>query len=407
MGRRKVQSETKEEKKPKDEEEIEWSDNGDESETDNDEVHPDDVTDSVLTLKAIHESVTALHSKFDALRTSQGKCVDDIQVNYNSIETMKVDNKKLRDENFSLKGELSLMKAAIMRQSREIDLLKQEALSQKAKSMSVNAIIHKIPEEKGEDCRKKVVDILKKLEYTQPCEIENAHRLGPYIAKSEFPRPVIIRLAKRSQVESLLKFGSKAENFKVTPQFPTEMREKRKQLREIAEGARKRDRQVTTKIVGDSLYVNGEKHRICFQTPKAEDLLRMTAEEKKDIFPVNYVRATETEAGSTFTVRAARAESVEKCRQLYQALMLDPVNFGANHNTAAYRLYSPKGAKTSDGYADDGEYGMGRVVRNYLQELNASNLCVFVTRHYGGVHIGPKRFTIVKALVKQVVGQLS
>ncbi len=47
------------------------------------------------------------------------------------------------------------MKAAIMRQSRDIDLLKQEALNQKARSMSVNAIVHKIPEEKGEDCMKR------------------------------------------------------------------------------------------------------------------------------------------------------------------------------------------------------------------------------------------------------------
>ncbi len=122
------------------------SDNGAESETENDEVHPDDVTDSVLTLKAIQESVPALHSKCDALGTSQDRCVDDIQVNYNSINTMKVDNEKRRDENPSLKGELSLMKAAIRRQSRDIDLLKQEALNQNARSMSVNAIIHNIPE---------------------------------------------------------------------------------------------------------------------------------------------------------------------------------------------------------------------------------------------------------------------
>ncbi len=67
--------------------------------------------------------------------------------------------------------------------------------------------------------------------------------------------------------------------------------------------------------------------------------------EKRNLFSVNYVRATETEAGSTFTVRAAHAESFEKCRQLYQALMLDPGNFGANHNTATYRLYSSESTK--------------------------------------------------------------
>ncbi len=106
----------------------------------------------------------ALHTKFDALGTSQERCVDDIQMNYNSIETLKVDNQKLRDENTSLTGELFLMKAAIPGQSCDINLLKQEALNQKNRSMRVKSIIHKIPEEKGEDYIKKVVDILKKFE---------------------------------------------------------------------------------------------------------------------------------------------------------------------------------------------------------------------------------------------------
>ncbi len=51
VGRGKVQSKTEEEKKAKEEAEIEGSDNGAESETDNDEVHPGDVTGSVLTLR--------------------------------------------------------------------------------------------------------------------------------------------------------------------------------------------------------------------------------------------------------------------------------------------------------------------------------------------------------------------
>ena len=155
--------------------------------------------------------------------------------------------------------------------------------------------------------------------------------------------------------------------------------------------------------MGDSLYINGEKQKDVIQTPTASDLLNLKASERKEIVQVTFSQASASEGGSQFTVRAARAESIQKCRQLYQAIMLDPANMCANHNSAIYRLYTPEGAKTTDGYVDDGEFGMGRVIRNYLQELDAKNMCVFITQHYGGHNTGPKGFSIVKDLVKQVV----
>ena len=130
----------------------------------------------------------------------------------------------------------------------------------------------------------------------------------------------------------------------------------------------------------------------------------MTAQERAGAaHNVGFTQATATEGGSRFTVRGAKVDTIEDCRKLYRHLMLDPTNMAANHNTAVYRLYSPIGARTSDGYNDDGEFGMGRTVRDYLQQLDARNVIIFVTRIYGGVHIGPKRFTIVKDLVKQVI----
>ncbi len=50
-----------------------------------------------------------------------------------------------------------------------------------------------------------------------------------------------------------------------------------------------------------------------------------------------------------------------------------------------------QGATTTEGYSDDGEFGTGRVVKNdYMNFDSKMCVCVFVTRHYGGEHIGPK-----------------
>ena len=56
-------------------------------------------------------------------------------------------------------------------------------------------------------------------------------------------------------------------------------------------------------------------------------------------------------------------------------------------------------SKTEDGYNDDGDFGLGRVIRNTLQECQPQNVAVFVTRFYGGTHLGSQRFPAVKDLV--------
>ncbi len=78
----------------------------------------------------------------------------------------------------------------------------------------------------------------------------------------------------------------------------------------------------------------------------------------------------------------------------------------ATHNSAAFRLYQADGARTSSRFVDDGEQSMGRVMRNKLQESGAQKVSVFVTRNNGGKHTGPKRFSVVKDLIKQVVEKL-
>ncbi len=96
--------------------------------------------------------------------------------------------------------------------------------------------------------------------YKESYSVECIHRLGSFHKNASRPRPIIARLHSYIQTESILNFArAKRGDIKITPQFPAELRSRRRELNDIAEDTWKKDRNVKTKIAGDTLYVNGER----------------------------------------------------------------------------------------------------------------------------------------------------
>ncbi len=158
---------------------------------------------------------------------------------------------------------------------------------------------------------------------------------------------------------------------KITPQYPAEIREKRKELGEIANNIKTKDKNVKTKIVGTSLYVNGDLYREKLPCPTPKELLYINDSERATALETKFVEVTKMVDGCTFVARAAEAYRLSDVRELYRALMLNPQNMSATHNVAAYRLYNPQGAKTEEGHNDDGDYGIGKTVKDALGRKNA------------------------------------
>ncbi|XP_018329792.1 protein IMPACT-like [Agrilus planipennis] len=75
----------------------------------------------------------------------------------------------------------------------------------------------------------------------------------------------------------------------------------------------------------------------------------------------------------------------------------------ATHNISAYRV------KRDDiwyqDYDDDGETHAGQRLLHLLQIVDVTNVVVVVTRWYGGVHLGPKRFQHINNAARQVLQQ--
>jgi hypothetical protein len=58
-------------------------------------------------------------------------------------------------------------------------------------------------------------------------------------------------------------------------------------------------------------------------------------------------------------------------------------------------------------YFDDGDFGLGRFIFDILYEVKAAGVMIFVSRDYGGKHLGARRFEIIRNVVDQALGKLS
>ena len=55
---------------------------------------------------------------------------------------------------------------------------------------------------------------------------------------------------------------------------------------------------------------------------------------------------------------------------------------------------------------DDGESGAGARLLHLLDILGVKNVCVVVSRWYGGVHLGPDRFRHINNAARQLLAQV-
>ncbi|PNH10122.1 Protein IMPACT-B [Tetrabaena socialis] len=105
------------------------------------------------------------------------------------------------------------------------------------------------------------------------------------------------------------------------------------------------------------------------------------------------------EKKSTFQAHVAPVASFDEVRAVMDALLSIGKIRVATHNIMAYRIHVPAagggaGSFTQD-YDDDGETAAGGRLLHLLQAADVRNVVVVVSRWYGGVKMGPARFTVI------------
>jgi hypothetical protein len=102
--------------------------------------------------------------------------------------------------------------------------------------------------------------------------------------------------------------------------------------------------------------------------------------------------------GSRFKVYCHPVRNLADVRKAYKAISTIPEVAKCTHLISAYKIDD----KTK-GYQDDGDYGFGQQIMRTITDKGQQCMVYFLTRHFGGRHLGRKRFQIVHELIIQTI----
>ncbi|KAL4457691.1 hypothetical protein ABPG75_012556 [Micractinium tetrahymenae] len=110
-----------------------------------------------------------------------------------------------------------------------------------------------------------------------------------------------------------------------------------------------------------------------------------------------------TEKRSTFQAHLAPASSMQHVEALMELLLQNNKIRAATHNIMAFRIEQAERGTFLQDYDDDGETAAGGRLLHLLQMVDARNVCVVVSRWYGGILLGPARFTHINNAAREVL----
>jgi hypothetical protein len=121
---------------------------------------------------------------------------------------------------------------------------------------------------------------------------------------------------------------------------------------------------------------------------------------------------------STFQAHVAPVTSTADVASFMEQLLNEPKIARATHNIRAYRIRAQQSASTTGrGSAgvgggadvliadndDDGEDAAGERLAHLLELMAADNLCVVVSRWFGGTLMGPARFKAILEVAREAI----
>lgn len=379
-------------------------------------------------LQDIAKSLESLHKKLDDLTLHQNDTDTDLGNIKTRIGTIEEDSAQctsdvaiLKLEGGDCKTELKWLKNLVIKQSEQIKTLQSECADLRCRSMRNNVLLHNIAEVTNgkEDCETTVRKILDQsdLDDAITLEVDRAHRLGKVKPKSKYPRPIVARFVSQSDAQRLIDYGKRLpkgkDQLKITPQYPSDIYEQRRKMGERIGEVKKESGISKPKIqmTNDKLSINGVTQRETFPTPTPRMILSLSAHEKQTIVknpPILHQGKPVKESGNIFIASAAKVKDRSQAMLAYRKFMLDPDRACAAHNMAAYRLLPDPGnpSRVFESYQDDGEIGAGRHLRYLLQRRNASNVVVFISRHYSGEHLGARRWELIENAMDSALAEM-
>ena len=111
------------------------------------------------------------------------------------------------------------------------------------------------------------------------------------------------------------------------------------------------------------------------------------------------------EKKSTFQAHVAPVTSIEDVEQVMEVLLMNNKIRGATHNILAYRIEINEEGSLLQDFDDDGESAAGGRLLHLLNVLKVKNMLVVVSRWFGGILLGPSRFSCINNAARNAIVQ--
>lgn len=363
------------------------------------------------------ENTTTVNHRVDALeKTVHGR--GGIEQRLEEVEALIADLTNeycvLQRENRDLRDRNQFMESVILKQDKEIHELKKAQTDIVSRSMRNNIMLHNVKEtdtENPETVLKKFLTAKQVLpkEEVQSLKFDRVHRMGE--ATGDRPRPIVARLTYFKDKERIIRswnnMGQKDRRQpRVTQQVPTEVLAKRALSYHLIEEKKASVTDKAAKInitrKGDKVYVNKQLVEPEVVKPSLAEVLVTDADELAKARKLPHALSPQLqECGSIFQAEAVRAKSTAEVRLSYKRILTCYDAAKASHNVMAYKIGGHLG------WDDDGEHGAGRFLAHWLRSQKADNICIFLTRQYGGERIGARRFKLMKEAASLAYGSLA
>lgn len=321
----------------------------------------------------------------------------------------------------SIKYQQDIIKGYTCKQADEISDLQEKAIEAIAKSMEKNITISGLREEQDEipiEVAKKFLETelrIINLESNELFKIKDAFRVGQKDPAKQ--RLLVLKsnlFLKRKILEAYKEYkerlGGGKPQFFVNAQMPDKMVEQNRLVRHLIWDQRKKEEDLPLEQKGritvqnNTVLVNKKviktrlpavKPRHMFQDPENQnklDNIKLVSSEIK------------AERGSYFRAFAARCTKAEDAH-LVQVKVRQNIP-EATHIVTAFNPDQERHPRQNFAFQDDNEHGAGLRMVCFLQENNYQDVALCIVRIYGGIHLGPRRFDIMKEHAKIALDKL-
>lgn len=370
-----------------------------------------DQPDELLSLmRTLNATVQKLEKKLDAMEAEK-KQVDAKVSSIENIQSQEVIRVKgLIDKLDDHDDKIEALIGIVVRQDIEIQELKKKQNVAYVQTNMNNIMINGVPQTQNENVFHEATHFFKtKLKIEKKISMKSAKRIGggesrPILVTLSDPNDKALIFQKTSNLKEINRGRQKP--YFVTEQLPEAWAEKRRLVHYMKQQNKKLPtaQQLNIAVKKGQLHVAGKEYEPPVKTPTVSDVLNLPAERKRIIRHLTMLESETAEQDeSIFVGYAAQVFSLQEIENYYLHLrMAEPE---ATHIMCAYRLPGTDFSQTQ-GFIDDGEHGGGRALMKMLQKMQVFNQAVFVTRHYGGKHLGRARFTLIEQCASEALQKL-